>query len=94
MCNPRFNFHVIHEDIYPVVYNNIDSEEDSEEEDSIPDLESREASEDEQDMEGDNFFNPPYINIWRQERAALLARIFHLLEINQMNTNQTVNNRN
>ena len=46
MCKPCFEFHIIKEEIYPNVFEN--DEVDTEDTDSIPDLESRSESEEEE----------------------------------------------
>ena len=61
MCNFTFNFNVINPTVYPVIHDNADSEDDSIE--NIPDLESREPSEDEGETNEDESSNIQYINM-------------------------------
>ena len=80
MCNFTFNFNVINPTVYPIIHDNVDSEDDSIE--SIPDLESRENSEDEGETNEDESSNIQYINIWTLQRTAMMIRVFHLLDVN------------
>ena len=80
MCNFTFHFNVINPAVYPVIHDNVDSEDDSIE--SIPDLDSREQSEDEGETNEDESSNIQYINIWTLQRTAMMIRLFHLLDVN------------